>query len=765
MQITFLAASDGTPIAKSFQLSNGALTAQNYPMVRDFNSFHPPFCNTIEEAYDIITAHAGEGHCILKGTLDAPLVNESRAGRVASTAMTDYIVLDLDFEDGFESIDDFLSQIGLGDVSYILHHSSGAGIKYKAGLRSHVIMGLENKESPPLLKYWLMAQNLALPSLDIKLNATKLGLDWPLDISTCENSKLITIAEPIVHEGVIDTMAGKRWELHIRNRARASIDLRIDPSLIADQVTERINALRQGLGLRQKTPRNSKNEGILLNPDRAIVTGYNEARGFTYLNLNGGDSWAYYFPNNNPEILYNFKGDPPVRLQDLAPDFYREIKQRQIELDVINPEKKCFIARHNPTDTFYTCIYDPNANKVELAPAARSHLADFLSHHNEPMPEFVPQWDIEFDPTTTKVYDENKQWINTFSPSIFMTETHEQGPFPTITRVLKSLCGTNEYQDHFLNWVAYIFQTRQKPMTAHIFSGIEGTGKGVLFNQILSPLFGQEYCVMTTVDALNDSFNEWAERCLLLGLDEFKIEARDAKRIPERLRNLITEPYITIRGMRKNRRTVKSHLSVLIFTNSEDPMKIPASDRRYNVAPRQHHKLQLTQEDINAIKNELPFFANYLHAYPANANRAQSILVTKDKELMREASEGTMEKIYMELRNGNLQFFSNFMRKPAGALKILSPEDDTYNRIIRSWAENQDVNAAIPLREIQLVISYVGEIKTPPSLLRIRRNLETHYGLETTKDNMQVYVNFSVCEMPIENQTPAHPPPIEVVKH
>jgi hypothetical protein len=37
-------------------------------------------------------------------------------------------VLDLDFDQGFASIDTFLEAIGLGGVSYVLHHSSSAGI-------------------------------------------------------------------------------------------------------------------------------------------------------------------------------------------------------------------------------------------------------------------------------------------------------------------------------------------------------------------------------------------------------------------------------------------------------------------------------------------------------------------------------------------------------------------------------------------------------------------------------------------------------------
>jgi hypothetical protein len=58
------------------------------------------------------------------------------------------------------------------------------------------------------------------------------------------------------------------------------------------------------------------------------VTGVRRARGFVYLNLNGGDSWGYYFPESNPEILRSFKGEPPVRLADIAPDFWERVRPR-----------------------------------------------------------------------------------------------------------------------------------------------------------------------------------------------------------------------------------------------------------------------------------------------------------------------------------------------------------------------------------------------------------------------------------------------------
>jgi hypothetical protein len=44
--------------------------------------------------------------------------------------------------------------------------------------------------------------------------------------------------------------------------------------------------------------------------------------------------------------------------------------------------------------------------------------------------------------------------------------------------------------DHFLNWLAFILQHRDRTKTAWVLHGVPGTGKGLLTNDILRPIFG-----------------------------------------------------------------------------------------------------------------------------------------------------------------------------------------------------------------------------------------------------------------------------------
>lgn len=330
MEITFLAASAGTRMAKSFVRSPESVVTTPYPMVRRFWSFTRTVHN-LEQLYALLATHAEAGHCLLKSSLDRPLRHESRAGRTDPNALTDLLVLDLDFDDGFASIDAFLEAVGLGGVSYVLHHSSSAGITARAGLRAHVFAPLATPAPPAQLKLWLRHLNLSVPGLreQVRLSANGMTVAYPLDVTSCQNDKLLFIADPVV-QGMEDPLAGRRFELCVRGIE--TVELRtehLDPCAVRLRADELVAQLRAEAGLPRRKPRYVAlpgRERLLANPEPATVTGVRRARGFTYLRF--GKSFAYYYADSNPEILHNFKGEPPVRLVDIAPGLWAQIRPR-----------------------------------------------------------------------------------------------------------------------------------------------------------------------------------------------------------------------------------------------------------------------------------------------------------------------------------------------------------------------------------------------------------------------------------------------------
>ena len=332
MKLTFLAASDGTRMAKRYALSSGSVVTRPYPLVRRFWSFERSAKN-LDELFALLVAHGEAGHCLLKGSLDRPLRHESRAGHTEPNAPTELLVLDLDFDQGFENIDHFLEAVGLGGVSYVLHHSSSAGITAEPGLRAHVLVQLATPVAPAQLKLWLRQLNLTVPGLrdQVRLSANGMTLRYPLDVVSNQNDRLLFIADPVV-EGLEDALAGRRFELC--QRGIESVDLRLDhlePGAVQREADALVAELRAKAGLPRCEPRYVAlpgRERLLANPEPPTVTGVRRARGFVYLNLNGGDSWAYYFRESHPEIVRSFKGDPPARLADIAPALWAQVRPR-----------------------------------------------------------------------------------------------------------------------------------------------------------------------------------------------------------------------------------------------------------------------------------------------------------------------------------------------------------------------------------------------------------------------------------------------------
>ncbi|MCU0299160.1 MAG: hypothetical protein MUF33_11665 [Candidatus Nanopelagicales bacterium] len=330
MLLTLLAASDGTRMAKRFVRSSGSVVTTPYPLVKRFWSFTRNAAD-LDQLYALLVTHGEAGHCLLKGQLDRPLRHESRAGRTDPNAPTDLLVLDLDTDRGFADIAAFLAAIGLGGVSYVLHHSSSAGITSAIGLRAHGFVRLATPVAPERLKLWLRHMNLRVPGLreQVGLSANGMTLSYPLDVTSCQNDKLLFIADPVV-ERLEDPLAGRRFVLNMRESGSA--DFRFDhlhPDAVQREPDALVAELRARAGLPARDPRYVAlpgRERLLVNPEPAAVTGVRRSPGFVYLNLNGGDSWAYYFPESNPELLYSFKGEPPMRLADIAPGLWEQVR-------------------------------------------------------------------------------------------------------------------------------------------------------------------------------------------------------------------------------------------------------------------------------------------------------------------------------------------------------------------------------------------------------------------------------------------------------
>ena len=670
MKVTFLQAA--VPLAKSFEeIAPGTYREESYPNIINMSSLEYDV-EDLSEFHSYLAVAAQQGMCLLKGNLDRQLVNESRAGHTSSSEPTQWICLDVDYAVGSLTPAEWLHDLhpAFHGVDFIFQPSASQGIKVHTGWRGHIFVMLTKPLAPSALKAFLMHLNLTHTELSkrLELSASGGALRYPLDVTTCQNDKLLFITPPITKNFKRELKDYKQFTYFKVGQPCADLDLKsISLEKNNQRVQAKIQELRNLKGLDKKTFKTERHHGcdVLTNPDSVIVTGKREARGFVYLNLNGGDSWAYYFPTDNPEILYNFKGEPCMYMQDVDKDIYDDYKQSSNSTEGPLP----FGFLWPVDDLYYRGLADTTTGEIlSIHPTgSRQKLRDFLVSHGVQIPKgwVVPEWKIRFDPTTQGTVDFLNQEINTYRKPSYLVNAEKrdntQVP-PTINKVLDSVCVTEEMKVHFLNWIAYIFQTRKKTFTGWIFQGTQGTGKGVLYNFILKPLFGPVYCHEMTMDRLDDDFNQYLERNLLLFIDEAKItDSKNGDRLLNRIKNLITETDQHIRGMRRNAFTCPNFTNVILASNYDEIIVLEASDRRFNVAPRQERPIQLEAEDLAAIRDELPELADYLLSLEVSEERAHSILLNDARAALIELSRTTVDQFFLAIRNGDLSYFTQFL--------------------------------------------------------------------------------------------------------
>lgn len=727
MRATFLSAS--SPLTKTFALVNGQLEKTSHPRVIDCSSYEHEF-DDIETLHNLFLAHAEAGHCFLKGNVTRQLVNESRAGATDLNEPTRVLLLDLDGLKQVPDVESFLAQIKLGDVDYIAQYSCSMGVIPERGISAHLCMLIDKPWFPSMLKQWLTAVNLGNPVLRQNLGLTKTNnaLRWALDVSTCQNDKLIYIAPPILGEGVKDHFSGERIQLVKKAKRFAELDaMGPVPSAEANRVKidEALNELRERAGLPVRKHVHYKDAGpirYMAKPDQATVTGVKKERGFVYLNLNNGDSWGYYHPEGNPEFILNFKDEPIYRTSELLPEYWMDVKE-VIHAPRFDEQGVLHLAfRDFRTAAYWNGTWNRKTNDLVLAQARSSdQLRSFLMQHGQPVGEFVPDWHVSFDPHSGKTVDVESKSVNLFQPSKYMRmkpRTVIKVP-PVVKKVIMHALGDDEEAfEHFMNWLAVIIQYKCRTMTAWVLHGTQGTGKGIMLNFILRPIFGMDYVVSKRMEELDSQFNGFMERCFILFLDEAQLSSFGRRDVMDaNFKNYIVEPMISIRRMHTMPYEVANYLNLIFASNKPDPVIIDPEDRRFNVAVYQPNRLKISDAELEALEGELEEFYHYLATRTADKAAARLPLNNPAKQKMVLVGRTGMDVVCEAVSRGDFAFLWD--QRPTSHLKEGSgntSQDIMAGKYIRLLDEiYKGKHQVITRDELQDILAYtIGGVPSSP---------------------------------------------------
>ena len=725
-----------------------------YPLVKKFTSIHKTIEKTPEgfdKFFGYLHSQAAAGACLYKGLLKRKLKNESRAFLTDRIAQTELLVLDLDgidFPLGSKSTlntydlqaiaEQFVAYLPIEfhNVSYVAQASASLGMKGNK-VSMHLFFLLTNPVSPTILKEWIKTLNYEIEFLanQLKLSANGQSISYPLDVSLAENSKLIYIAAP-KFVNVQDPIEGDR--LCAVKRGSSTVDI---SALVKDVNPEKVynvgiqikNGLRKKAGLAKKKERittvnvNNQTQEVLKNPDKMSIEVCRVSEPYVNCNINGGDSGAYYFVLTNPHYMYNFKGEPLFEIEKADPEFYKSIFEKFAEQMSEGKGIKPIVLRDFYTDTYYNGVFDQEKQQFTddypLTPTQKGSLDGFMRTHNRANPDFIPDARVMFDPSSkigiqleTAPYQ-----VNLYRQTEYMLKAPEdvatlaygeavtlQRYIPTIYTLIKHILGEGPTEvEHFVNWLAYIYQNKRKTMTAWILTGVPGTGKGLFIHRVLKPLFGEAQAPMRSIENIEEQFNLYMRTALFLVVDEFRMAASgNVGKMADKLKHQITEPNLTIRAMRTNQVELPSFCNFIFLTNRADAVKIEDGDRRYNVGPRQEVKVENKYPELlnnlELIEQELYIFAALLDSFQVDVRMAHTALENQAKKEMKEVSMSVLEEFANAIKINNLEYFIDILDIPL-ANTFDAGSISTAQRYIKNWIVNAGEEIVVPMQHLKLL--------------------------------------------------------------
>ena len=182
--------------------------------------------------------------------------------------------------------------------------------------------------------------------------------------------------------------------------------------------------------------------------------------------------------------------------------------------------------------------------------------------------------------------------------------TPKQGRCEILIELLEYLCSKEENHrtvfDWVIKWIAYPIQhPGAKMRTALVFHGPQGTGKNLFFEAVMS-IYG-EYGRIVDQAAIEDKFNDWASRKLLMIADEV-VARQELYHVKNKLKSFVTGEWIRINPKNVAAHDEKNHVNLVFLSNESQPLVLEKDDRRYTVI---HTPEKLTTEFYQQVRDEL----------------------------------------------------------------------------------------------------------------------------------------------------------------
>ncbi len=371
-------------------------------------------------------------------------------------------------------------------------------------------------------------------------------------------------------------------------------------------------------------------------------------------------------------------------------DTYEKREKEVLETKVVTKEH---IKRELANQILLSC------NSCDLQAKQAIFLEKFKSKMKTLFLTDIESVRLMFEPYRPKMWlEDGYSCVNLFRPSLLWQKAIDErkkakkedklykngdidflAKYPHIQALFFNLLQNNyDRLNYFLNWLATALVTLRKNGTAIVLKGTQGTGKGVLYEQIIQPIVGEKYTYTFGNHDLKSNFNKNLQNKLFVVGNEIKGDFRDGNNMYETLKMWVTDKDLRIEIKGKDAFQVVNYFNLLIFSNNETPLQIQATDRRYTVFQTSNRKLiEVATEDfkytgtgefIDGIRAELEDFTIDLFKYDYKISKARIPMVTPEKIRIYIASVKKSEIFADAVRNKDYEYFQNTIVEYAEAM-------------------------------------------------------------------------------------------------
>jgi hypothetical protein len=242
-------------------------------------------------------------------------------------------------------------------------------------------------------------------------------------------------------------------------------------------------------------------------------------------------------------------------------------------------------------------------------------------------------------------------WCNTYRQFKPIATNKELSPL--FTEFLERLFPDPDERHTCVQWLAHCFQKpEQRPSWHLLLISQSGTGKGFLFNQILTPLL-LHTTIAQSFTKVTSQFSTVLEDSLLCLLDDPR---KGSDETMTRLKSILSEESALVEHKGETARMVRTYTRFILASNLDRPLRLDEDDRRWFAPAKLVHKVskEETQEFISRLNSwleepeSLSIVYEWFMQYDLSGFNPKHIAQSEQLQTMIGMSKNALDEVYAD---------------------------------------------------------------------------------------------------------------------